>query len=537
MKSKTSLLVSIPALVGLVVAGMTHRPNSAHAAPTPPTSLFTVAAAAGYYQIQTNDFNAAVTNLNPAENFVVAVKDRANNPITNATVTFTAPATSGVTFVSPVAQYNNGFYVLPLTVGGNPNVVVSPTAPSGPVTLTATATVPTAIGARTIGTATFTIQVGVISVDSNSTDAASIRYVYSPSTNPSAPTPPSGGVGTTSPIPPVQSAPVNTVYPFQDEVLVLNSSNEPVSGAPVTFTIANTGTPANLTPNAQFINGGSGQTYMANTDAEGIATAPPIQALQLGTFVVTASTPVTADLTPTGNNTISTSTLVGLTFNYLVTVQAAEACSLAINAFIPGDSFSLRTGDGGPLASLTENAIANGFIGPATPGNGIGGFGSSTGSAGNAQRYPLISYLSLGAAGGPGKVTAIPLVPRYLNTPGAITDLATPPTPATPNTSTLYCTISTPTGGAITAANPVTVTVTVSALVVASSRAGIARGNRLTVTITKTGYGLTTRGLTHVIAETISVQNTSGATPTSAFGTGISVAPQNFIIALDSQYY
>ena len=128
-------------------------------------------------------------------------------------------------------------------------------------------------------------------------------------------------------------------------------------------------------------------------------------------------------------------------------------------------------------------------------------------------------------------------MPRYLNTAGAITDLATPPTPATPNTSTLYCTLSTPTGGAITAANPVTVTVTVSALVVSSNRAGIVRGNRLTVTITKTGYGLTTRGLTHVIAETISVQNTSGATPTSAFGTGISVAPQNFIIDLDSQYY
>ena len=537
MKSKTSLLVSIPALVGLVVAGLTHRPNSAHASPTPPTSLFTVAAAAGYYQTQTYDFNTLVTNLNPAENFVVAVKDRANNPITNATVTFTAPATSGVTFVSPVAPYNNGFYVLPLTVSGNPNVVVSSTAPNGPVTLTATATVPTATGAQTIGTATFTIQVGVSSVDSNSIDAASIQYVYSPSTNPSAPTPPSGGVGTTSPIPPVQSAPVNTVYPFQDEVQVLNSSNEPVSGAPVTFTIANTGTPANLTPNAQFIHGGSGQTYMTNTDAEGIATAQPIQALQLGTFVVTASTPVTANLTPTGNNTISTSTLVGLTFNYLVTVQAAEACSLVINAFIPGDSFSLRTGDGGPLASLTANAIANGFIGPATPGNGIGGFGSSTGSAGNAQRYPLLSYLTLGSAGGPGMVTAIPLVPRYLNTPGATIDVATPPTLATPNTSTLYCTISTPTGGAVTAANPVTVTVTVSALVVSSSRIGIVRGNRLTVTITKTGYGLTTRGLTHVIAETISVQNTSGATPTSAFGTGISVAPQNFIIALDSQYY
>ena len=535
MKSRKSLLVGVPTVVGLVLAGLNHLPHAAHAAPPPPIPLVTVTAASGYYQQVSRDSN-------PGEDLVVAVKDRTNNPITNATVTFTS-SSPAVTFTggavatlsSTATNSGGGFYILPAG-----NVTIGTNTASIAVTLTATATVPAANGTQTVGTATFTLDVGQYFIDSNPLDAASIQYVYSPATNPSVSTPPVGGVGSNTPTPPLQSAPVNTVYPFKDEVQVLNGDGTPVSGASVAFAIANTDTPANPTPNAQFTSGG--QTYTAITDSEGIATSPPVRALQVGAFVVTASITVTSDATATISTTTSTTntleaasstahgvqsvrdttndsgavpaatlgTQVSLTFNYVVTaVQTSGACQLFIGAFTAGggDSISLRTGDQGPLTSLIA-----GNAGPVSD--------ASVLSDSFLLHYPIVNYLTLGTAGGPGSVRAIPQVPRYLNN----------------GTTTLTCTASTATGAA---PQLITVNARLNAYVYSSSRAGVAAGDILTVTLSKTGYGpVTRRGLSTVVSESLTVQDTTGTTATTVFGGGsFSVAPQSFVFKVNNTIY
>ena len=501
MKSKISLLVGIPAALSLALASLIP---AAHAALPPGTPLFNVQAAVGYYQFVT-------PGTNPSEAFVVAVKDRANNPITNATVTFAASPAANVTFTSATAVYsNNGFYVLP-----NTNVTLAAGATTS-TTLTATATVP---GVGTIGTATFTIVPSALNTQPKANSYA-ISYV--------TPT----GVGTA---PGTQSAPVNTVYPFQDEVRVTDRAGNPVSGVQVTFTIANTGTTAtSTTQNARFINGCSGQVCAdaaGVTDAEGIAIAEPIQALTAGTFTVTASFSPGVVVSPQTTS---------LPFSYVVTAAAASACQLFIGAFTAGgtDSISLRTGDQGPHLSLSPTS---GLIGPII--NGDGGT-NGTNVSGNfpgfgptnavLQNYPVISYLTLGTAGGSGVVRAIPLVPRYYRFVGGGVN---------PNSTTLNCTVAI--GNTVATQNQVTVTATLQALVATSGRAGVRPGDILTVTVSKTAPissfvgiifgGGTQRGLNPIISEQITVQDTSGASPTTVFGGGsLSVAPQSFIISFDT---
>ena len=502
MGSKITLLAGVPAVLGLALAGLAHP-----AAAAPP--LFTVAAAAGYYQIQTDDGLGDV-NPNPAEAFVVAVKDRANNPIANATVTFAAPG-GAISIASPVAPYaNNGLYVLPATINGSPNLVVGAAAPNGPLTLVATATVPTASGTLTLGTASFTVQVNQqqpVLVDPFG-DGASLRYVYSPATNPLAPAPPQGGVGTAAP--PTQAALVNTVYPFQDEVQVLNSQGAPVSGVPVRFAIRDTSAPGAPT-SAAFVNNGvcSGQVCTVVSDSEGIARAEPVQSGSgAGTFAVTASLPPPGQGLPPP---------VGLAFNYVVaSSQTPEVCQVAISAFISGgsDAIGLHTSDQGPEVSLNT-----GTVGPISPGSPI--------SNPAAQNYPLSNSLGLGLQGAPNVVNATPLVPSYYDA-----------TPATRGDSTMACTVTPPptTGVTPIPAPLITVTATFNALVTNSVRAGVSKGDVLAVTITKAGYLLNARGMTQVASELVQVVDaTTGGTvlATPSIGPG----PQTFLLKLDNTLY
>ena len=145
MNSRKSLLLSIPAVLGMALAGLIP---AAHAAPPvpPPFPLVNVTAAAGYYQA----FTDAVATTAP-EDLVVAVKDRANNAIVipNTSVVFTSDNPL-VTFVSNPAvatfntnglagQANEGFYVLPKA---QILVAVNTTATAQVATVTATVTVP-----------------------------------------------------------------------------------------------------------------------------------------------------------------------------------------------------------------------------------------------------------------------------------------------------------------------------------------------------------------------------------------------------------
>ena len=508
MRSKTTLLAGVPAVLGLALAGLAHP---AAAAPTPPRLLFTVSAAAGYYQVQTDDGLGDV-NPNPAEAFVVAVKDRANNPIANATVTFAAPG-GAISIASPVAPYaNNGLYVLPATINGSPNLVVGAAAPNGPLTLVATATVPTASGTLTLGTASFTVQVNQqqpVLVDPFG-DGASLRYVYSPATNPLAPAPPQGAAGSTAPVPAVQAAQVSMVYPFQDEVQVLNAQRAPVSGALVRFAIADTSTPPGAT-SAAFVNNGvcSGQVCTITSDSEGIARAEPVQSGSgAGTFAVTASLPPPGQGLPPP---------VGLAFNYVVaSSQTPEVCQVAISAFISGgsDAIGLHTSDQGPEVSLNT-----GTVGPISPGSPI--------SNPAAQNFPLSNSLGLGLQGAPNVVNATPLVPSYYDA-----------TPATRGDSTMACTVTPPTTTGVTPipAPLITVTATFNALVTNSVRAGVSKGDVLAVTITKAGYLLNARGMTQVASELVQVVDaTTGGTvlATPSIGPG----PQTFLLKLDNTLY
>ena len=518
MKSKISLLVGIPAALSLALASLIP---AAHAALPPGTPLFNVQADAGYYQLATP---STPTPGHPSEDLAVAVKSRANNGITNATVTFAVGSVpSGVTVnlggnptytVSGTTTPVNGLYVLP---ANQVNLIGAPTA-TGTVTIVATTTVSGAGplgGVGTIGTPqTFTIVLDPLTPSGTVTNAV-LSYV----------TP--AGFSATPPA--TQTAPYRTVYPFQDEVQVTSSvgiaGQRPVPGVRIVFTIANTGATAGGTfgPNANFV--GDGQTATVITDAEGIATAPRIITDVSGsTFSVTATYDSGQGVIPSGTNT--------LVFNYAVTGIAAEVCQLFIGAFTAGgtDSLSLRTGDQGPASSLSSSFPNGAASGPVLSSSTF--FGGLTGQSALLQKYALFSYLTLGTAGGPGIVRAIPLVPRYYTFVGG---------GASPNTTGLSCSITF--GNTPATFNLVTVTATLQALVVTSSRAGVQPGDTLTVTASKTTtlnalfsslFGITSRGLNPVTSEQITVQDTSGASPTTVFGGGsLSVAPQSFILGFD----
>ena len=200
---------------------------------------------------------SATVNTAFATALQVTVKDAGGNPVSGATVTFTAPATGAS------AAFGQAATATASTNAGG--IAIAPTlianAQAGSYTVTATAT-----GVSTPASFSLTNLAG-----------------------------PPASVSATAGTP--QSATVNTAFSTALQATVKDAGGNPVSGATVTFTVPATGASAAF---------GQAATATATTNAGGIATAPTlIASSQAGSYRVTASvtgvsTAATFALTNTG---------------------------------------------------------------------------------------------------------------------------------------------------------------------------------------------------------------------------------------------
>jgi hypothetical protein len=93
-----------------------------------------------------------------------------------------------------------------------------------------------------------------------------------------------------------QSAPVNSVYPLPPSVTVSNDYQMPVTGIPFTFTLPDSGAGGTFPDNTSST--GMSATASASTDANGVATAPPLTANgTAGDFSVQATASVGTGMT------------------------------------------------------------------------------------------------------------------------------------------------------------------------------------------------------------------------------------------------
>ena len=451
-------------------------------------------AAAGYNQLV-----APGIAVSPAEPLVVAVGDRGNHPVTNATVTFSqggctgggnplvtfdgsAATTAAVTIPDAGAPARSFYSLVPSRIH------VTGTAGQA-CQISATVSVPAPNGTLTQvpnDTATFGITIHAIGNGLTTNTPLTLTAVRR-STDSSDPTT----------VNPLLTEPLYTTFPYQPEVQVLDNAGNPVPGVSVTFTIApNPGT-------ANFAGGPTYTTYTTATDAEGIAQASPIQAgITPGDFTVTA--------TVTSPTAASFSTGTSLVYHFRNSAGiVASNCQLAIGFFgTDGTQFSLRTSDSGPF---TEQLPSAGTTGP------LGQFGVR-----GSQHYPLLSYLSI--YGPAGRVTAVPLVPRYF---------ASNNTPFSPFSSTLACTTTEDTSG------NTTTTATLSSLVVRSTNPAFPVSQNygtldLTITQTKAPNGTPISRQVQIsdtdngAAPIVYYAGPAGGRPVGAIG--ISVQPQSFVI-------
>ena len=515
MNSRKSLLLSIPAVLGMALAGLIP---AAHAAPTvpPPFPLVNVTAAAGYYQA----FIDAVATTAP-EDLVVAVKDRANNAIVipDANVVFTSnnPAVSFVT--NPAVATldtnaipggtNEGFYVLPkaqILIAANTSAFAQV------ATVTATVSVPGFVY-------TVSVPFRFVLYGGGSFVPFPSLFGY---VDPAVGATPAGFSATVPP--PTQVEPVSTFFPRQDEAYAVPISRTK-SAIPVTFMIiqgpaSDPNAPAGTLTNARFspndpICAAALTICTVLTTSDGVATDQPINAGTIpGTFTVQAN---------------FFGAVFGPIYSYVVTGPGASVCQIVVNAFANGgsDAIALRTGDQGPEVSLNS-----GTVGPISPSSPI--------SNPAARNYPVFNLLNIGLQSGTNVVDSTPIVPKYTN------DRSTNPDY---DTSTLTCSASTPPqvirDSVVLLPAPslvpvpallITVTATFQSLVSTSGRAGVSAGDVLGVTVTKSGYLPNARGLTQVVSETVSIVDlTTGGG--SIGGGSFSVAPQNFLIKVDNTLY
>ena len=516
MNSRKSLLLSIPAVLGMALAGLIP---AAHAAPPvpPPAPLVNVTAAAGYYQA----FIDAVATTAP-EDLVVAVKDRANNAIVipDANVVFTSnnPAVSFVT--NPAVATldtnaipggtNEGFYVLPkaqILIAANTSAFAQV------ATVTATVSVPGFVY-------TVSVPFRFVLYGGGSFVPFPSLFGY---VDPAVGATPAGFSATVPP--PTQVEPMGTFFPRQDEAYAFPIFTTK-SGLPVTFTIiqgpaSDPNAPAGTLTNARFSPNDPACAAALTictvlTTSDGVATDQPINAGTVpGTFTVQAN-------------------LVGAVFgpiySYVVTGPGASVCQIVVNAFANGgsDAIALRTGDQGPEVSLNS-----GTLGPISPSSPI--------SNPAARNYPVFNLLNIGLQSGTNVVDSTPIVPKYTNDGSTNPDY---------DTSTLTCSASTPPqvirDSVVLLPAPslvpvpallITVTATFQSLVSTSGRPGVSKGDVLGVTVTKSGYLPNARGLTQVVSETVTITDLTTGGASIGFGGGFSVAPQNFFIKLDNTLY
>ncbi|GGP18931.1 beta strand repeat-containing protein [Silvimonas iriomotensis] len=197
----------------------------------------------------------------------VLVKDSSNQPLSGATVTFTAPATGASASFSGSA-----------TATAVTNASGIATAPKLTANNTTGSYTVLASTSGTTGTASFSL-----------TNAAS-----------------SGSMTVNAGTP--QSATINTAFPDALQVTVKDGANQVVSGASVTFTAPASGASGSF---------GGSATATVTTNASGVATAPTLTANGVaGSYTVSASTsgvnsPITFSLTNIATSSSGSSLLNG----------------------------------------------------------------------------------------------------------------------------------------------------------------------------------------------------------------------------------
>ncbi|MGA2536290.1 MAG: choice-of-anchor Q domain-containing protein, partial [Terracidiphilus sp.] len=294
---------------------------------------------------QTATVNTAFTNA-----LAVTVEDMYGNPVSGASVTFTAPG-SGAS-----GKFSNS--TATITVTTNASGVAS-----APFTANGMAGGPYTVSAASAGLTTqnFTL--------TNTAGAASSM---------------SANAGTTP-----QTATVNTAFANALAVTVEDASSNPVSGVSVTFTAPGSGA------SGKFSN--STATITVSTNASGIASAP-----------------FTANSTAGGPYTVSASSAGLTTQNFSLTNTAGAASSMSANAGTTPQTTTVNTAFANALAVTVEDASSNPVSGVSVtftaPGSGASGKFSNNSNTivvpTNASGIASARFTANSTAGGPYTATA-----------------------------------------------------------------------------------------------------------------------------------
>ncbi len=366
--TNSSGVATAPTLTAGTVAGTLQATASVSGVTTPtsfsltqnPGSAASVTATAGTPQ-------SAQINTAFSTNLQATVKDGFSNPISGVTVTFTAPATGASgTFLS------------------GSNVYTGQTNASGVLnasTFTANSTAGLyAVNATVSGVTT----PAGFSLTNLSAAAASITATQ----------------GTP------QSAVVNTAFTTPLAVIVRDASNNPVSGATVTFTSPSTGASGKFTGGVRSVN--------VTTTASGIATAPTFTADTLaGTYNVTAS--VGGVATPA---TFALTNAVGAATN-LTAVNPNPRSAQVGAPFLVGFAASVRDPFQNPIGGVTVTYTVN----PSGGASGTFAGGANTAST-NSSGVATPATFTANSVAGCYTITATvvgiptPLVFQLCNTPG-----------------------------------------------------------------------------------------------------------------------
>lgn len=295
-----------------------------------------------------------------AKRLKAVVKDSGNNPVSGVTVTFTKPsagasgtfagAATASTDASGVAT--SGDFTANDTAGGySVTASVAGVATSAAFLMTNTSNVPSAVTV----------------VDGSS-----------------------------------QSAPVNTAFAKVLKVLVKDDSNNPVSGATVTFTPPGSGA------SGTFAGGNT-----AVSDASGIATSAQFTANNVvGAYSVSASTP---GATPA---TFAMTNLVG-PVNSITVLDGSPQSTTVNTAFVKVLKVVLKDSSSNPISGLTVT-----FTGPGTGASGV--FAGANTAVSDASGIATSSQLTANAIAGAFTVAAS--VPGLATTASfQLTNVAGPP--------------------------------------------------------------------------------------------------------------
>jgi len=308
-------------------------------------SMTNLAGAASSISATAGTPQSATINMAFATQLQATVKDSFNNPVNGVTVTFTAPASGASgTFASGVNTATTN------SSGIATSAVFTANGTTGSYTVIASAT-------------------GV---------ASSVNFSL---TNVSAPPASITATGGTP-----QSATVNSAFTTAFQVTVKDASNNPVSGATVTFTAPGSGASGTF----------AGGVNTATTNSSGIATSAVFTANAVaGTYTLTASVAG-----------------VGTSANFSLTNLAGSAANIAATSGTPQNAV-VNTAFAAQLQATVTDSLNNPVSGVtvtfAAPGSGAsgtfaGGVNSATTNAQGVATAPV--FTANATAGGPYTVSA-----------------------------------------------------------------------------------------------------------------------------------